>query len=164
MRLIKESNIQEIPTSARVARWLLALVALGHLAAIVALLSVRDALGEEILAGQASLNADQLMQLTNLELIRTGSFHLLLALVCGIYAVKLQAGRKRVARVVIGSQILSIIFGIVSWFISPAVLHWLTLPFIGIAFLILALLAGPPSSRTFLFGQSSSERGNQPPS
>ncbi|AJT41461.1 hypothetical protein [Psychromicrobium lacuslunae] len=138
-----------MPGPVRVARVLLAGVAIAHAVAIALLLLLQGLLISQISTMQPGLTAEDLSKLVAVELVRTGSFHALLVVVCGIYAVKIGSRSKRVFRIIVASQVLSVIFGITTWFISPDVVRFITVPFILAALVILLLLVGSRAGREF---------------
>lgn len=138
-----------MPRYIRIVRALLASVAVAHGAAIVVLVSLQGVLATEVSSAAPALNASDTAKLVLLELVRTVSFHAVLVVVCGVYAAKISSGSRRVFRIVVASQVLSIVFGIVTWFVSPEVLRFMTAPFMLVASVILVLLVGPGSARAF---------------
>lgn len=138
-----------MPRQIRVVRVLLAVVAVAHGAAIVALVLLKDVLADQISAAQPAVSSSDVLTLVLVELVRTVSFHALLVVVCGIYAAKISSGSRRVFRIVVASQVLSVIFGIVTWVISPDVVRFMTPPFVVAALAILLLLLGSTPARSF---------------
>lgn len=138
-----------MPRQVRIARLLLTVVAFAHVVAIVALVALQGLLADQISSGQPGLSPEDLSKLVLVELMRTVSFHVLLVIVCGIYAVKIRSGSRRVFRIVLASQVLSVIFGVLTWLISPDVVRFMTPPFVLAALVILMLLLGSASTRAF---------------
>ncbi|MDQ0646502.1 hypothetical protein QFZ53_000698 [Microbacterium natoriense] len=143
-----------MPVQIRVARVLLALIAVAHGAAIVALVLLQGVLAEQISGARPALSSSDVSKLVLLELVRTVSFHALLVVVCGIYAAKIGSGNRRVFRIVVASQVLSVVFGIVTWFTSPDVVRFVTPAFVVTALAVLLLLLGSASARAFFSARS----------
>lgn len=143
-----------MPLQIRVARVLLALIAVAHGAAIIALVLLQGVLTEQISGAQPALSSSDVSKLVLLELVRTVSFHALLVAVCGVYAAKISSGSRRVFRIVVASQVLSVVFGIVTWFTSPGGVGFVTPPFVVAAFAVLLLLSGSTSARAFFSARS----------
>ncbi|OYC97902.1 hypothetical protein [Microbacterium sp. Yaish 1] len=143
-----------MPLQVRVARVLLAVIAAAHGVAIVVVVLLQGVLAEQIGGTQQALSSSDVSKLVLLELVRTVSFHALLVVVCGIYAAKISSGSRRVFRIVVASQALSVVFGIVTWFTSPDVVRFVTPAFVVSAFAVLLLLLGSASARAFFSARS----------
>lgn len=138
-----------LPTGIRWARILLAVVSAAHVLAIGVVLASKSTLREQIASANPQYTPSELTQSVVLELVRTCSFHVLLVFVCAYYALRLPVGRPRVVRIVVLSQVLSLIFGAVTVATAPAVLVPVLPPFMLAAAVILVLLF-LPRSRSYL--------------
>ncbi|ADG80070.1 putative protein OS=Tsukamurella paurometabola (strain ATCC 8368 / DSM / CCUG 35730 /CIP 100753 / JCM 10117 / KCTC 9821 / NBRC 16120 / NCIMB 702349/ NCTC 13040) OX=521096 GN=Tpau_3491 PE=4 SV=1 [Tsukamurella paurometabola] len=148
-----------MPRALRWARWLLIAVSIGHAAAIVAVIALRESIRADIVLAHPEYTATEASRMVLLELIRTGSFHLLLVVVCAIYAIKLPAGRPRVVRIIIISQVLSLIFGGFTIATAPSALIPVQVPFV-IAAVVILILFARPESRAYLAERRAVERAS----
>ncbi|WP_353114364.1 hypothetical protein [Microbacterium sp.] len=138
---------------------LLIVVAVAHAVSIPALILLRRTLESQLAVANPGLPPADVAKLVLLEIVRTASFHGLLAVVCGVYAAKLPSGSRRVFRIVVASQMLSIVFGALTWFISPETVRWISPPFVLAAVVILVLLQGSATTRAFFTVRRRSEAG-----
>lgn len=121
LRSIERGDSTTLPVGIRWARILLAVVSVGHAVAILVVLALKSTVREEIASANPQYTPSELTQNVVLELVRTCSFHALLVFVCAFYALRLPVGRPRVVRIIVLSQVLSLIFGAFTVATAPAV-------------------------------------------
>lgn len=149
VRSIESRDSATVPVGIRWARILLTVVSVGHLVAIVVVLALKSTVREEIASENPQYTPSELTQTVVLELVRTCSFHALLVFVCAFYALRLPLGKPRVVRIIVLSQVLSLIFGAFTVATAPAALIPVLPPFMLAAAGILVLLY-LPQSRSYL--------------
>lgn len=149
VRSIERQGSTILPAGIRWARILLAVVSVGHLIAIVVVLALKNTVREEIASADPQYTPSELTQTVVLELVRTCSFHALLVFVCAFYALRLPVGKPRVVRIIVLSQVLSLVFGAFTVATAPNVLVPVLPPFMLAAAAILVLLY-LPNSRSYL--------------
>ncbi len=146
---MKTTIVRTAPRAVLVARNVLIAVAIAHIVAIIVLVCGQGEIADAIRAANPTLVSSDIDKLVMVELLRSGSFHALLIVVCGVYAAKIASGSRRVYRIVVASQVLSVIVGAVTLCTGSGLTWWVAVPFPPAALLILALLMASAESRRF---------------
>ncbi|MEQ0557592.1 hypothetical protein ABJI51_00820 [Amycolatopsis sp. NEAU-NG30] len=137
-----------VPKPVRAAQVLLALVALAHLVIPVVMTARRDTLRDAIAAGHPDFAAAEVARAADLAVVSGAVFHGLLLVLCLLLVVKLAGGRPWTRRLATVSQLLSVVFGAVSWSSSP--MFRAVVPVVALAQLaVVILLWAPATARTF---------------
>jgi hypothetical protein len=137
-----------VPQAVQAARALLGLIALTHLV-IAAVMSARqDSLRAQIAAGHPEFDAAEVARSAHVAVVSGAVFHGLLLVLCVFLGVKLAGGRPWTRRLATVSQLLSVVFGVVSWSSSP--MFHAVVPVVAVAQLaVVALLWAPVATRSF---------------
>lgn len=146
---MKTTIVRTPPRAVLVARSVVVAVAVAHIVAIIVLACGQGEIADVIRAANPALVSSDIDKLVMVELLRSGSFHALLIVVCGVYAAKITSGSRRVYRIVVASQVLSVVVGAVTLCTGSGLTWWVAVPFPPAALLILALLIGSAESRRF---------------
>jgi hypothetical protein len=137
-----------VPKPVRAAQALLALVALAHLVIPVVLTAHRDVLRDAIAAGHPAFDPAEVARAADLAVVSGAVFHGLFLVLCLLLVVKLASGRPWTRRLATVSQLLSVVFGAVSWSSSP--MFHAVVPVVALAQLaVVVLLWAPAPARTF---------------
>jgi hypothetical protein len=118
---------------------LLAVVAISHLVVPVMMWVNRSALREQIASQHPDFSAAQIERSTDVAVTSGGVFHGVLLVLCALLAWKLATGRSWTRRLTTASQLLSVIFSVISWSSTP--MFHAVIPVVGAAqILVVALL------------------------
>jgi len=138
------------------ARGLLGVVALSHLVVPIVMWVNRDDLRMTIAGRSPEFGAAELDKAVAVALWSATGFHALLLALAVWLIVKLATGRPWVRRVTTVSQLLSVLFSLVSWSSSP--MFHVVIPIVGLAEVVLvALLWVPRESRAFFLRREPNE-------
>lgn len=142
------TRTQSVPKPVQAARALLALVGLGHLVIAIVMAAREDALRDGIAAQHPDFGAAEVARSADIAVVSGAVFHGLLLVLCALLVVKLASGRPWTRRLAIVSQLLSVVFGFVSWSSSP--MFHAVIPVVAAAQLaVVALVWVPRPSRDF---------------
>ncbi|QKV73932.1 hypothetical protein [Amycolatopsis sp. Hca4] len=137
-----------IPGAVQSARVLLAAIAISHLVTAVVLGIDRSALRDQIASQHPELAATEVARSATVAVTAGAVFHGILLAVCLLTAWKLATARSWTRRLATVSQVLSVVFSVVSWSSSP--MFHAVIPAVGAAqLLVVALLWTPSSAREF---------------
>jgi len=137
-----------IPAPVRTAQVLLALVALSHLVVPVVMWAGKDTLREQIAVQHPDFDPTELARSADLAVTSGAAFHGVLLILCALLVWKLPTGRPWTRRLTTVSQLLSVVFGAVSWSSSP--MFHAVVPIVGAAqILVVVLLWAPSQAREF---------------
>jgi hypothetical protein len=137
-----------LPAPVQLARVLLAVVAVSHLAVPVVMWAGRSALRDRIASQHPEFGSSEIAKSVDIAVVSGAVFHGALLVLCALTAWKLATGRPWTRRLVTISQPLSVVFSLVSWSSSP--MFHAVIPVIGAAqVLIVALLWAPRQARGF---------------
>lgn len=149
-----------IPAPVRLARGLLVLVAVSHLAVPVVMWTDQGALSSKVAGAHPGFSAAEVATTVHSTLIVASAFHGIFLLLCLLLAWKLPTARPWTRRLTTITQLLSVLFSAVSWSSSP--MFHPVIPFIDAAeVVIVALLWGPRPARAF-FSTAQSSSGAEP--
>jgi len=107
------------PKPVQAARVLLALVGLSHLLVPVVMAVREDALRDQIAAQHPDFGTAAVARSADVAVLSGAVFHGVLFVLCVLLAVKLATDRPWTRRLTTVSQLLSVVFGFVSWSSSP---------------------------------------------
>lgn len=139
---------QRIPAPVRTAQVLLALVGLSHLVVPVVMWAAKDTLRTQIAVQHPELDATQLARSADVAVTSGAIFHGVLLILCALLVWKLPTGRPWTRRLTTVSQLLSVVFSVVSWSSSP--MFHAVIPIVGAAQVaIVMLLWVPQGAREF---------------
>lgn len=137
-----------VPAPVQLARELLVLVAVSHLVVPVVMWTDQGTLRSQIERSHSGFSATETATTVHSALIAAGVFHGILLLVCLLLAWKLPAARPWTRRLTTITQLLSVLFSVVSWSSSP--MFHQVIPVIDVAEVVIAaLLWGPRTARAF---------------
>ncbi|TDD62495.1 hypothetical protein E1263_03390 [Kribbella antibiotica] len=141
------------PRPVQWARGLLGLVALSHLIVPIVMWAARADLRTTIAEGSPELGPVELGKAVDVAVGSAVVFHVLLLALALWLIVKLPTGLPWVRRLATVSQVLSVVFGFVSWSSSP--MFHAVIPVVGLVEVALVvLLWAPRASRAFFRGES----------
>src|SRR5205085_11231808 len=107
------------PAPVQSARALLAVVAVSHLVVPVVLAANASALRDQIASRHPDFAAAEVAQSAAIAVVSGAVFHGVLLLLCALPVWKLATGRPWTRRLTTVSQLLSVVFSVVSWSSSP---------------------------------------------
>jgi hypothetical protein len=137
------------PRAVQAARGLLGLVALSHLIVPIVMWANRDDLRTTIADRSPEFGAAELDKAVAAAVGAAVVFHVLLLVLSLWLIVKLPAGRSWVRRLTTVSQLLSVVFSLVSW--SSSSMFHVVIPIVGLAELVLVVLLWVPSESKAFF-------------
>lgn len=146
------SRTQSVPKPVQAARALLAVVGLGHLVIAIVMAAREDALRDGITAQHPDFSAAEVARSADIAVVSGAVFHGLLLLLCALLVVKLDSGRLWPHRLAIVSQLLSVVFGFVSWSSSP--MFHAVIPVVAAAQLAVVVLVWAPRPARDFFAKS----------
>jgi hypothetical protein len=127
---------------------LLAVVAASHVMVPVVMWGRRSTLRDQIASRQPGFGPAEVAQSADIALVSAAVFHGLLLVLCALLVWKLATARPWTRRLTTVSQLLSVVFSVVSWSSSP--MFHAVIPVIGaMQILVVALLWAPRSARAF---------------
>lgn len=142
------AGVMGLPAPVRLARGLLVVVALTHLVVPVVMWLNETALADQIAAARPDLGPAEIATSAHIALAAAGVFHGVLLVLCLVPAAKLATARPWTRRLKTISQLLSVLFSVVSWSSSP--MFHAVIPVIGVIQVVtVALLWAPASARGF---------------
>lgn len=148
-----EARSSRVPALVQSARVLLAAVALSHLVVPVVIGINQSALRDQIAAQRPDFSADEVARSATIAVASGAVFHGVLLMLCALLVWKLATARPWTRRLTTVSQLLSVVFSVVSWSSSP--MFHAVIPIIGTAqILIVALLWTPRTVREFFAKRS----------
>lgn len=143
---------EKLPSVLRTSRWLLVLLAVVHLLVPLGMWVGHAGLAEQIAAAHPDFDALTVHQSVQAALGAGIVFHLVLAAVAGALALRMPRGGRTYRRVLVVSQVLSLISGIVSWNSSP--MFHLVVPVVTVVGLLLLALATFPAPARLHFSSN----------
>jgi hypothetical protein len=147
------ARTSRIPAPVQSARVLLAAVAISHLVIPVVMAVNQSALRDQIAAQHPDFAAAEVARSADIAVASGAVFHSVLLALCALLAWKLATARPWTRRLTTVSQLLSVVFSVVSWSTSP--MFHAVIPIIGAAqILIVALLWTPRTVREFFAKRS----------
>ncbi|GAB3891796.1 hypothetical protein GCM10029964_065550 [Kibdelosporangium lantanae] len=136
------------PTPVQSARALLAVVAVSHLVVPVVMAVEQSTLRDGIAAQHTEFGAAEVARSADIAVISGAVFHGILLALCALLIWKLTTARPWTRRLTTVSQLLSVVFSVVSWSSSP--MFHAVIPIIGAAQIVtVALLWFPRTARDF---------------
>jgi hypothetical protein len=142
------TRTSDVPKTVQAARVLLVLIALAHLVIPAVMGARQDSLRDQIAASHPEFGAAEVARSAHLAVVSGAVFHGLLLVLCVLLAVKLATGRPWTRRLATVSQLLSVVFGVVSWSSSP--MFHAVVPAVATAQLaVVVLLWAPATARHF---------------
>lgn len=142
------ATVQRVPAPVQSARVLLAVVAASHVVVPVVMWARRGTLREEIASKQPGFGPVELARSADIALVSAAVFHGLLLVLCALLVWKLATARPWTRRLTTISQLLAVVFSVVSWSSSP--MFHAVIPIIGaVQIVVVALLWAPRSARAF---------------
>jgi hypothetical protein len=125
-----------------------AVVAVSHVVVPVVMWARRSALRDQIASKQPGFGPAEVARSADIALVSAAMFHGLLLVLCALLAWKLATARPWTRRLTTISQLLAVVFSIVSWSSSP--MFHAVIPIIGAMQIVaVALLWVPRSARGF---------------
>jgi glucan phosphoethanolaminetransferase (alkaline phosphatase superfamily) len=149
MRQPAQVTASRTPTPVQSARVLLAAVAISHLAVAVVMSINQSTLRDQIATQHPDFDAAEVARSTDIAVTSGAVFHGILLVLCALLVWKLATARPWIRRLTTVSQLLSVVFSVVSWSSSP--MFHAVIPFVGAA-----LLWIPRTAREF-FAKSTGE-------
>ncbi|MGI5232825.1 hypothetical protein [Actinoallomurus sp. CA-142502] len=141
-------QVSRAPAPVQLARALLVLVAVSHLVTPMVMRAGQSALRDQIASQHPDFGAAEVRRSADIAVTSGAAFHGLLLVLCVVLAWKLATARPWTRRLATASQLLSVVFSVVSWSSSP--MFHAVIPIIGAAqILIVALLWAPRPAREF---------------
>lgn len=140
----------------RASRGLLVLLTIVHLLIPFGMWAGRSALAAQIAAGHPNFDALTVRESVQAALAAAVVFHLVIAVVAGALALRMPRGRRVYRRVLIVSQALSLLAGIVSWNTSP-LFHFVVPVVTAAGILVIALATIPGAARRHFTAGDSAE-------
>lgn len=138
----------DLPAPVRLARILLALIAISHLVVPVVMWAGQSSLRDQIASQHREFSAAEVIRSADVALAAAAGFHAVLMVLCAVLAWQLGTARPWTRRLTTVSQLLAIVFSVFSW--SSAPMFHPVIPVIGAAQLLtVALLWLPTRAKTF---------------
>lgn len=149
--IMKSSTVQEtcrVPRSVQLARALLVVVAISHLVIPVVMIVDRSALGDQITRQHPEFSAGIVTKAVDIALTSAVVFHGLVLILCIFLIWKLTSARSWIRRLTTLSQLLAVVFSVVSWS-SSTMFHPVVLVLDAIQLVVVILLWTRPSQAFF---------------
>jgi len=142
-----------VPTPVQSARVLLTAVAISHLVVPVVMGVNQTTMRDQIATQHPDFGAAEVARSADIAVTSGAVFHGILLGLCALLMWKLATARPWTRRLVTVSQLLSVVFSVVSWSSSP--MFHTVIPIVGAAqILIVALLWVPRTAREFFAKRS----------
>ncbi|MEA5365200.1 hypothetical protein VA596_37110 [Amycolatopsis sp., V23-08] len=142
------TTTNRVPAPVQWARGLLALVALSHLVVPIVMFAAQSTLRDEIAAQHPDFGPGEVTKSADVAVTSGAAFHGLLLVLCLLLAVKLAGGRPWTRRLTTVSQLLSVVFSVVSW--SSSTMFHAVIPVVGaLQIAAVVLLWAPPAARRY---------------
>ncbi|SFW87043.1 hypothetical protein [Amycolatopsis australiensis] len=141
------------PTPVQAAQALLTAIAISHLVVPLVMGLNQNTLRAQIATQHPDFDAAEVARSATIAVTSGATFHGILLALCALLAWKLATARPWTRRLATASQLLSVVFSVVSWSSSP--MFHAVIPTISAAqILIVALLWFPPTAREFFTKRS----------
>jgi hypothetical protein len=148
MERLAQARASLVPAPVQSARVLLAALATSHLVVPVVMALNQTTLRDQIAAQHSDFGAVEVARSADIAVISGAAFHGILLALCALLMWKLATARPWTRRLTTVSQLLSVVFSVVSWSSSP--MFHTVIPIVGAAqILIVALLWIPRPAREF---------------
>ena len=141
----------QVPAPVQLARALLAAVAISHLVVPVVMWARQGTLRDQIEFQHPDFGLAEVARSADVAVASAAVFHGVLLVLCALLAWKLATARPWTRLLATVSQLLSVVFSVVSWATSP--MFHAVIPIIGSTqILIVAMLWAPRRTRDFFAG------------
>jgi hypothetical protein len=152
MRQPAQVTASRTPMPVQSARVLLAAVAISHLVVAVVMSINQSTLRDQIATQHPDFDAAEVARSTDIAVTSGAVFHGILLVLCALLVWKLATARPWTRRLTTVSQLLSVVFSVVSWSSSP--MFHAVIPVIGAAQVVIVVLLWIPRTAREFFAKS----------